>query len=65
MRNVHIRVARDPDPLSFDAYVNATGIAISILVDRDTIFLLRVNGVKVDAWPMQLFKTNTIKLQLL
>ena len=35
----------DPDPLSFDARVNATEIAISILMDCDPISLLHVNGV--------------------
>ena len=49
MRNVHIRMDRDPDPFSVVARVNATRILISIVVNRnldhDPISLLQVNGV--------------------
>ena len=48
MHNTHVQVDRDPDPFSFNARVNATRIAISILVgSRSHIFLFRVNRVYI------------------
>ena len=49
MHDTHVRMDHDIDPLSFDGRVKATRLMILILVDcnldRDSAFLLCVNGV--------------------
>ena len=64
MRNRPARMGHDPDPLSFDARVNATKIVILILMDRDPISLLRVNGI-LDMGNSLFFASSSLKHQII
>ena len=51
MHNTHVQVDRDPDPFSFNARVNATRIAISILVgSRSRIFAPCKRGITLSVF---------------
>ena len=66
MHSTHVRVDRDPDPLSVNARVNATRIAISILVGRRSrIFALCKRSICPASKNLAHEKGSYLKLPLL